>query len=527
MVLVQAVLPAQSFLPSTKKGRDYIHLVEKKETKMVPKGAELPAHTQEYRANTLVNYLLQARVSGKPEFTEEEVALHSPGNERQLLESIGAGQGFEKSEWIETHVERRVQLFFLQLIACYKTPFTFSATRAEDEIGGGCTVKMHDPAAEGRVTHKTQAAHSSTLPCLYAESREEEGALKFVYLKHSHLYNQHNATVELPVYVNQADTYIDESKGLRETALRIINKAARGGVSPQDGIKEFMSAFTDVLAGAIESLEKGHPKRIALEMYLEKAADLEFEIEEDAGIFDHLLGVKVEDDDVSAVLRDVVFAERFKLIQKTQSKETEIARVILDAQNTMLKKEHKSLKSLDYRLRYVLLEAAPAGYTKRLEKLLCTSLDQLQRFYAKPDERLRECEIRAAEKKVHIAKFRADHEEAVKKLEKDLRPLFREMNGEELLYRSKVFRGLRVRVRNWIQQDFSDKYRRAYPADSMSRSMVSRFEGFGRPIDPTRDYQTPEGQRQKVIDIARALKIANTFEVDAGVFLPSLISSGY
>lgn len=526
MVLVQAVLPAQSFPPSTNKRRNYIPLVEKTGTQSLPKGAELFAHRQEYRANTLVNYPMQARVSGNPKFTKEEVILHSPGNERQLLESIGVGQGFEQSEWIETHVERRVQLFFLQLIACYKTPFVFSATRAEDEIGGGCTVQMHNPELKTRVIHKTQAAHSSTLPCLYAQSREEAAAPKFVYLKHSHLYNQHNATVELPIYVNQADTYIDETKGLRKEALEIINKAARGEVSPQEGIKKFMLAFTRVLSVSIDSLKEGDLRRTPLEMYLERAVDMELEIREDPGIFDHLLGVKVKGDDASAVLRDVVFAKRFKLIQSTQSIETKIARIILDAQNQMLKKRDKSLRS-DCRLRYVLLEKAPVGYRTHLEKLLCTSLDQLQRFYAKPGERLRDCEIRAAEKKAHITKFRADHEEAVKKLEKDLRPLFREMSREELMYRSEVFRGLRVEVRNWTQQCFSDNYRRAYPSDSMSRSMVSRFEGFSRPVDPTRVYQTPEGQRKKVVDIARALKIAATFEVDPGCFLPSLISSSY
>ena len=517
--------PTQSFFPSIKKSRDMIYFVAKKDTKISKKGGELPAYSQEYRVNTLVNYKLQACISKDVDLTEKEKSLYMPGSEQALLDSIGAGPGFLKGEWVETHVERRIQLFFLKLIVCYQTPFIFSATKAEDQIGGGCTVALK--SAEGSVKHKTQAAHSSTFPCLYAQSLEK-GAKKFVYLKHSHLYNQSNATVELPIYVNQTDTFIDESQGLREEALKIINRAARGKISPQKGIQKFVSTLAKVITKAQEKLPKADLRQLVLKMYLNVALEMQENLsKEDPDIFDYLLGINVQNDTKASRLRDVVFAKRFKLIQKTQSIETEIARKVLDAQNKMLKKRHKSLKSLDPRLRYVLLESASSANRRCLEKLFCTSLEQLQADFKKIGESLREGEKKAAEKKARITSFRDQHQEEVEILNRDLRNLFMDMNREELLYRSQVFRGLRKSVHDWTQQYFSDKYRRAYPSDSMSRSMVSRFEGYCAPVNTTKQYRTPDSQRKKVIDMQRAERIASTFEVDLGIFLPSLVSSNY
>jgi hypothetical protein len=57
--------------------------------------------------------------------------------------------------------------------------------------------------------------------------------------------------------------------------------------------------------------------------------------------------------------------------------------------------------------------------------------------------------------------------------------------------------------------------------------MVSRLQQRTRAAYENRRYLTPLNQRRKNLDVAKAMKIAETFKVDAGLFLPAVVSSVY
>jgi len=228
-------------------------------------------------------------------------------------------------EEYEQHFERRVQLFFLQLLSVWKTPYHFEWEEANDQYGKGKNHRILDETGR-RVVFKTEAAHSSTLPCLMAYPREDwERYLKgevqkpqgFVYLKHGHSYTQHNATIELPRFFNRADILIDGTHAdsrLRNKAIKVINAVAEG----RYGVRVGMQRFMRLLEGAIDKgMEVGDAddRYVALERHSECLSELIEDMDADPGFFDRLLGVKIGDHEKEKVLRDVVFASSFRLIE--------------------------------------------------------------------------------------------------------------------------------------------------------------------------------------------------------------------
>ncbi|MDN3505878.1 MAG: hypothetical protein P0S96_01460 [Simkaniaceae bacterium] len=424
----------------------------------------------------------------------------------------------------EQHFERRVQLFFLQLLSVWKTPYHFEWQEANDQYGKGKDHRILDDAGR-RVVFKTEAAHSSTFPCLVAYPRGVHPRPQgFVYLKHGHSYTQHNATIELPRFFNRADILIDGThtdSRLRNEAIKVINAVAEG----QYGVREGMKRYMGLLDAAIDKgMEVGDAddRYVALERYSEWVTELMEDMEEDSGFFDRLLGVKIGDPEKEAVLRDVVFASRFKLIQGVETIESEIARKILDAQNEMLGVRREGLKSLDYRLRYVLLEEGDSDFRRVLERLFCTSLAQLQVGIEQNEARLRAFEGRA-----RIRSFRETHSDRVANLKRDLRVLIREMGQKELHYRSALFKGLRWDFHHWSQSKFAAEFKGKNPGEPMSQAMVSRLEQRTRAAYEAGGYLTPLNQRRKDLEVAKAMKVADAFGVDPGLFLPSVVSSVY
>ncbi|MBN2479548.1 MAG: hypothetical protein JXA94_04910 [Parachlamydiales bacterium] len=67
---------------------------------------------------------------------------------------------------IKDVVDKRIQLFFHQLIICWNVPFHFESISAQDQVGMGksSTIKSVLPSFK----HKTQGAHTSILPALLA-----------------------------------------------------------------------------------------------------------------------------------------------------------------------------------------------------------------------------------------------------------------------------------------------------------------------------------------------------------------------
>lgn len=435
----------------------------------------------------------------------------------------------EHRNLIEEHVDRRMQLFFMQIVCCFRMPLHFTWIEANDEYGKGGTYKIRNP--DGSTTlFKTEAAHSSTLPCLKAypinEWEEYEAGTGpepegFVYLKYGHSYLQHNATMELARYVNRADCLLDgthKDSKLRNKAIQVVNAVAKGEYSVQQGMKKFARLFKESIEEAQENLSEDDPRFLVLNCYLDRLEEVTIAMKEDPGYFDQLLGVKVEGHEKEEILRSLVYQNRFALIQKCEATESQIAREILTAQNKMLGTNKKSLKSVDYRLRFALLKEADPRFRKTLERLFCTSLAQLQAGFARNQARLRSFDK-------GMDTFEKRHKKELDQLKRDLRVRVRELTSEEIISRSNLFKGLRKILNKWTQQQFATAFAQKYPREAMSRSMVSRLEHYTRPSRKPEDYATPLSQRCKDMDLAKARKIADVFGVDSGVFLPALFSS--
>ncbi|MBS0629924.1 MAG: hypothetical protein JSS30_06880 [Verrucomicrobia bacterium] len=473
-------------------------------------------YSQVYSANSITDYAL-AKIKREGKVTQD-----------QWDQQVDPAQKIAQNrDLIEQHVDRRIQLFFMQLICCYRTPYHFTWIEANDEYGKGSKVTIKNPNGAGTKKIETEAAHSGTFPCLMAYPRAEwERGNKtggFVYLKYGRSYMDNNATIEFDRYLNRADCLIDgtsKDKELREEAIKIVNQVAEGKQTVEKGMIHFMK----LLEHFCKERRKGvtDARGLILDLYLERAQEVRAAMEADPQYFDQLLGVKVGDHPREALLRKIVYQKRFKLIQDCEAVESQIARTILTAQNEMLKKQNKSLKNVDTRLRYVLLEDVNPVFRNTLERLFCTSLSQLQADIEKNAARLREFETKEG-----ITLFRQKHQPRLETLKRDLRAHFRSLDNLELSYRSELFKGLREDLNHWIGREFVAAFKKKHPNESMSTSMVSRLEHRTRVIDTNKDYKTPLNQRRKDISEPKAKKIADTFGVDPGLFLPGMITSVY
>jgi len=425
-------------------------------------------------------------------------------------------------EWLENqtdliadHVDRRIQLFFQQAILCYNTPFYFDAVGAEDQIGSGRTISLE------RITFRTQAAHSSTLPCLYAYPRNNDGTIdisrKFVFLKHSQAYTYHNSTVESPISVNQTDTSVDITNGLRKEALKIINDVALGILDPKKATIKFLKRFKKILETSLDKLNKDDLRYFVIKrFYLPRVNHALAEFKNHPDLFDQILGVKLGTKNKEDILREIVYRERYKLIQAEQDIESKIARRILEAQNQIFpNKQKKSLSKIDNNLRFAILSQSRESLQKRLSKLFCTSTYQLLSSF---NEKARSNKIKNSES------FSEKHKAIISNLLRDIRNCFRELEKLEFTYRSQLFRNLRTGFKNWTQKKLVEVFKKRFPAEPMSQSMVSRLEQVSR-TPRSIIYKTPDSQRRRELDVSKAKKLAKVLEVDLGVFLPSLITS--
>ncbi|GAB5412211.1 MAG: hypothetical protein ChlgKO_13250 [Chlamydiales bacterium] len=149
----------------------------------------------------------------------------------------------ESYDQIHLHVEKRISLFFLQVIACYNTGKTFHEAPT---IHQGYNAKKIGPT-------KFQAAHSATNPNLSTDEK--------IYLYRSHLYDESNATLDLPKEVNDADRAIDEKyrdSFLRRDSIDLLNRASQGLISPVDATKEFVALFLRESAKFTRSEKNGN-----------------------------------------------------------------------------------------------------------------------------------------------------------------------------------------------------------------------------------------------------------------------------
>jgi hypothetical protein len=419
----------------------------------------------------------------------------------------------DKKNLIKDHLDRRIELFFQEAILCYNTPFYFEAAGAENQIGTGSK------------TFSTQAAHSSTFPCLYAYLKDENNQKiensKFVFLKHSHFYNAQNATVELPTEVNQTDTELDgkiNEKKLRDASLKIINDIAAARIDPIKATKRFILVLEARLKKILQESQENTPRYIVVKIYLDHLLEIKENLNNNPHVFDQIMGVTLPTDE--GILREVVYRKKYNLIQQAEFIQSKIAKKIFESQKQMAGIRTKSFKSVDYRLRYIILKSSKNETEKRFyERLFCTSLAQLTTSLKYKEDKLRNFTN-------IVTRIQVKNKDIINQLLVDLQILRNDLEKLEIEFRAGLFKGLRVEYRKWYQKDFVSSFTKKYPEESMSRAMVSRLEQPSR--EPTnQDYKSPLCQRRKEMTIEKAKKIADTFDIDPGLFMPSLITSNY
>ncbi len=115
---------------------------------------------------------------------------------------------------IEDHIERRVAIFFQQLVLCYGTKLHFEIGDTLHQGKSATALYLKDQNGKCEKLSVRNAAHSSTIPCLIASDlkawtqhkqhgqKEPQG---FVYIKNSGIYNNATATMEMSRNINEAE----------------------------------------------------------------------------------------------------------------------------------------------------------------------------------------------------------------------------------------------------------------------------------------------------------------------------------
>lgn len=163
--------------------------------------------------------------------------LQSP--RKLIMESLALTK-----DYVQEHAARRVDLFFLLLVAVYKKNVVVVKGETTDQYGQG-----------SRKLRGTQACHSSFFPALKMElpERQTRSAVEAVpSLAGTHLEIELNSTVELPAVVNGFDGYMEgrgpegRSKLIRSCET-ILNQVAKGKLNPKSGMDSFLSKMNRFL----------------------------------------------------------------------------------------------------------------------------------------------------------------------------------------------------------------------------------------------------------------------------------------
>lgn len=174
---------------------------------------------------------------------------------------------------LHEHLERRVQLMFLTLVAVWRTGERYQAGPTLHQ-GKSCSTLY--TVVKGKTVKVSQrnAAHSSTLPSLLCRG--------LLFLEGTSFSQRQNATMELPRDVNTADIHLDgkpSEKALREKALKIVNEVASNTMTPEEGTLEFCAALKKRIVVKLEGDLKPGVKK-TLEIYKEALSDVRLAVKQ-------------------------------------------------------------------------------------------------------------------------------------------------------------------------------------------------------------------------------------------------------
>jgi DNA-binding XRE family transcriptional regulator len=404
---------------------------------------------------------------------------------------------------IQQHVERRVALFFQQLIVTFGTDLHLTIGKVVAQAASGKALVVLKPDGRRVTICGYQGAHSSTLPCLHAQygrewRRHQEGGApeprKFIYMGGASGYSEANATNNLPTIVNDADSWLDwKGRGhlLRPAAIDLLNRASAGEIQPQAALREFLGAMTRRIAQLRRQMSTPAEVKLVLREFGQVVTRLRGELDDDdSELFYHWLGIRVDQAEEAAAVRRLVHRLRFAAIRKNQLKQAKMAATI----DQVTAPWRGNLNYFD------------AVFRQRLIRAMRTDEDRnrLRIFFSHSGA------IRLTGRRTTLwnttDRALAGHDNEIRALASRLRDYMYDMRVEEEQERAGITRRLR-NAKGWTQVDLGEEIRVFHPSEPSSQPTISRCE---------------TGKR--VIRDDLASKLAEVFEVDSATFMPAFFN---
>jgi len=417
---------------------------------------------------------------------------------------------------IEEHVERRILFFFQQAISCYRSGLHFEAKGAMHQAKSATkiTIKRGATTAE-KITR--QAAHSSTLPCLVAYSKQAWDAHiatptqpkppGYIYLKNTDYYRINNATMNMPRWINDADREIDEKRStslLRDKALVIINSTSLGLQTPDGAVTLFMrDAIFEVDAAKQRLVLSNQQPEVVrvLDYYARYFRHFQTEIRGSFCFLGRNLDICFDPAMVQANQKRLVLKLRYGAIRKIQVQQSKLIQKIAGVRKNILTLLNRNRKPAYFEpaFRTKIIASANGDKNKqRIQKLFNFSSHN---FEHKINQKAQGQQTRFNNTKALLNNLPIHTE--INNLTVVLVREMGQMRQASVAQRATTTFQFRT-INQWTQKELGQKWMSAYPhAKATSQSTVSRIE-----------------RGTRIISDAESLQISTLFKVDQTLFMP-------
>ncbi len=404
---------------------------------------------------------------------------------------------------IEDALERRVSIFIQQLVAVYGTRLHFKVgtTSAQPQSAGAIT--LESPSGK-KATYKRDAAHSSTIPVLWAS--KQVGGDQFVFMKESQAHTLSNSGISCAKEINEADREIDEKYKahslLRDKAIAILNRASNGDITLEEGVTLFLDAALLITNERRLNAKEPAVRRV-LDFYSDHFAYIRDGVVFDAAFFDEHLNVRIDPDDRASTTRRTIYHLRFKAIQDAHLAQSKLVARVKKVKAEVMGVVTRKPTYFDDAFYYTLVAQMSTPLDRKaVIKMFNLPGEGIGIWRSQdPAVKIDKASTRKAtylgtkKRKVtpHVAKIKA--------LATELKLEMRHLRTEEILKRGAVLRVVR-NERGWQQWRLGNKIKAAFPHAPASQSTISRSETGVRIVD--KDY---------------ARKLAYVLKVDPGLFM--------
>jgi len=210
--------------------------------KKIPMGITLGDFIQKAIPSSVIESVSKppARARVVTKYSENYTAALQLSCDQAQLKNLSRPQlyYFSKDNIVE-HAERRVDLFFYTLVACYGSGVTYTLGRTTLQHGKG----------RSAASNNTQGCHSSFTPFLAkgVSGSSQLFSYNSTLLSDTHFMDNLNSTVELPSYVNQLDHVLENNFYCRKKCLEIINLVSHKKIDPIEGLTRFLAMMHAIL----------------------------------------------------------------------------------------------------------------------------------------------------------------------------------------------------------------------------------------------------------------------------------------